>query len=406
MEKMSDGPGKEGAPRRCPVCGTTSGGASVCAGCGILLVDERVGATLEGKYRIESLLGQGAVGRVYRGVRLTDRLPVAIKFLLHEWVHDAEQRARFRQEAEVLRRLRHPAVVELLEVGEEQVPYLVMELLRGRMLSEVMRRELLLLTPLRVIRIVDQIAAAMEAAHEAGVVHRDLKPGNVFLVAGEGLGEGVKVLDFGIALPAAPRDSRQRITGRGQVRGTPSYMSPEQCLGPEVGPPADIYAAAVILYELLAGDVPFIGSPNEVMLQQIRKAPPPIEELNPRRPPPPRLAALTLRALAKQPEQRPTARQFREELACALADLQAAAPEAAGQAETRCRRSHASMGQDAGVARGERRPEDLSGSLRVSGALDETESGAERPATDAGATPESESTAGLFQRLWRQFRGE
>jgi serine/threonine-protein kinase len=352
------------------VCGTTSGDASVCVGCGVLLVDERVGATLNGKYRIESLLGQGAVGRVYRGVRLTDRLPVAIKFLLHEWVHDVEQRARFRQEAEVLRRLRHPAVVELLDVGEEQVPYLAMELLRGRMLSEVMRRELLLLTPLRVLRILDQIVAAVEAAHEAGVVHRDLKPSNIFLVAGEGAGDRVKVLDFGIALPAARRDPRQRITGRGQVRGTPSYMAPEQCLGPEIGPPADIYAAGVILYEMLAGDVPFIGSPNEVMLQQIRKAPPPIEELSPRRPPPPRLAALALHALAKRPEQRPTARRFREELASVLADLQAAEPEAAVPAAAR------------------------------TGA----ESSAEHPAADAGPTPGGEPTAGLLQRFWRQFR--
>lgn len=372
---MSEGPGqgnKEGIPRRCPACGTTSGGALVCAGCGILLADERVGATLEGKYRIESLLGQGAVGRVYRGVRLVDRLPVAIKFLLHEWVHDVEQRARFRREAEVLRRLRHPAVVELLDVGEEQVPYLAMELLRGRMLAEVMRRELLLLAPIRMILIVDQIVAAVEAAHEAGVVHRDLKPSNIFLVAGEGPGDRVKVLDFGIALPAVRSDPRPRITGRGQIRGTPSYMPPEQCLGPEVGPPADIYAAGVILYELLAGDVPFIGSPSEVMLQQIRKAPPPIEELNPRRPPPPRLAALTLRALAKRPEERPTARQFREELACVLADLQARVPDAAGQAKAR-------VG---------------------------SESGAERPAENADATPGSESASGLLRRLWRQFRGE
>jgi serine/threonine protein kinase len=373
---MSEGPGrgdKEGIPRRCPVCGTTSGGASVCAGCGVLLVDERVGTTLEGKYRIESLLGQGAVGRVYRGVRLIDRLPVAIKFLLHEWVHDAEQRARFRREAEVLRQLRHPAVVELLEVGEEQVPYLAMELLRGRMLSEAMRRELLLRTPIRMIHIVDQIVAALEAAHEAGVVHRDLKPGNIFLLAGEGLGDRVKVLDFGIALPTVRGNPRQRITGRAQIRGTPSYMAPEQCLGPEVGPPVDIYAVGVILYEMLAGDVPFIGSPSEVMLQQIRKAPPPIEELNPRRPPPPRLAALTLSALAKRPEQRPTARQFREELARAQADLQAAAEPAA-------------------IGRAEARPE--------------MESGAETPVDDAGAAPESESTVGRLRRLWRQFRGE
>lgn len=376
MEGMSEGPGqgdREGIPRRCPVCGMTSSGASVCAGCGVLLVDERVGSTLEGKYRIESLLGQGAVGRVYRGVRLIDRLPVAIKFLLHEWIHDAEQRARFRREAEVLRQLRHPAVVELLEVGEEQVPYLAMELLRGRMLSEVMRRELLQLTPIRVIHIVEQSVAAMEAAHEAGVVHRDLKPGNIFLLAGEGPGDRVKVLDFGIALPAGRGNPRPRITGRGQIRGTPSYMAPEQCLGSEVGPPADIYAAGVILYEMLAGDVPFVGSPSEVMLQQIRKAPPPIEELNPRHPPPPRLAALTLRALAKQPEQRPTARQFREELARTLADLQATAePEAAGRAATRT-----------GI-----------------------ESGAKPPADDAGASPESESAAGRLRRLWRQFRGD
>ena len=355
------------------MCGTTSSGALVCAGCGVRLVDERVGTTLEGKYRIESLLGQGAVARVYRGVRLIDRLPVAIKFLLHEWVHDAEQRARFRREAEILRQLRHPAVVELLEVGEEQVPYLAMELLRGRMLSEAMRRELLLLTPIRVIHLVDQIVAAIEAAHEAGVVHRDLKPGNIFLLAADGLGDRVKVLDFGIALPAGHGNPRQRITGRGQIRGTPSYMAPEQCVGPEVGPPVDIYAAGVILYEMLAGDVPFIGTPSEVMLQQIRKAPPSIEELSPRRPPPPRLAALTLSALAKRPEERPTARQFREELARALADLQAPAePAAAGRAEVR-----------PGM-----------------------ESETEPPEDDADTTPESEPTAGRLRRLWRQFRGE
>jgi hypothetical protein len=160
-------------------------------------------------------------------------------------------------------------------------------------------------------------------------------------------------------------------------------MSPEQCLGSEVGPPADVYAAGVILYELLAGDVPFVGSPSEVLLQHIRQAPPRLEELSPRCPPPPRLASLALGALAKQAEQRPTTRQFREELALALADVQATVPAAAG----------APAPADGDITRGE------------AGGVGEVQ-GTTRPAGDGDAASGSESTGGLLQRIWRPFRRE
>nr|MBK7064237.1 serine/threonine protein kinase [Deltaproteobacteria bacterium] len=160
-------------------------------------------------------------------------------------------RARFRREAVVLARLRHPNIVSVIDYGEHQGElFLVMELLRGFSLdTQVMAGGLTMPVP-RVVSVIDQVLQVLEA-HAAGVVHRDLKPENVMLDAGDRT-DKVKVLDFGIA---AFDDERtvEKLTRTGTVRGTPQYMSPEQCVGQDVGPPGDVYAVGIILYELLLG---------------------------------------------------------------------------------------------------------------------------------------------------------
>ncbi len=281
-------------------------------------VDARIGAVVDARYRLDALLGVGGMGRVYRATHLSLGEPVAVKFLLAESSARDEMRARFRREAVVLARLRHPGIVSVLDFGEHDGElYLVMELLRGVPLDHHIQAGGVLLPLHRVVDVVDQILQVVEAAHALGVVHRDLKPDNIVLLDGGDRTEKVKVLDFGIASIIGEDGRVERLTQAGSVRGTPQYMAPEQCVGRGIGPAADIYAVGTIFYELLVGSPPFEGrSPAELMSAQMFQQPPPMsaradgyEQI------PAGIEALVLRALAKRPEVRPTAREFRDALA-------------------------------------------------------------------------------------------
>ena len=239
------------------------------------------GAVIAGTYRIEQVLGEGGMGLVYEAQHLRVPKRVAIKVL--RTTPDHEQLARFRQEAEVATKLRHPGIVDVIDFNTlpSGAAYLVMELLVGENLAERMRAQGRLSVD-QALPIIRQIAAALHAAHCAGVVHRDLKPENVFLVKREDDGEmvdAVKLLDFGISKVHGSSVVRTRDDA---VLGTPRYMAPEQALGrnDEIDPRSDQFSLGVIAYEMLAGVPPFGGNNStRVMFQIAHDAPPPLGKL-------------------------------------------------------------------------------------------------------------------------------
>jgi hypothetical protein len=270
-----------------------------------------------GRYLIERKLGEGGMGAVYlaRDTQL-DR-PVALKVPFLGGPDGDALRARFLHEARAAAALHHPGVCPVYDVGEiDGTPYLTMPYLTGEPLSRRVARG-----PLPVpeaLALVEKLARALHYAHERGVVHRDLKPGNVLL---DERGEPV-VMDFGLARRAG--DSH--LTHEGEVLGTPAYMAPEQLMGQVavVGPAADVYSLGVVLYELLTGAPPFQGDLLALASQVAYDEPRPPSKVRPAVDG--RLDAVCLKALAKRPADRPTMR----ELAVALADYQEADRRAAG----------------------------------------------------------------------------
>jgi len=304
--------------QHCPVCGAFAQYLVQCAECGHQFEDPRIGTIVSGRYRVDSLIGAGGFGRVYRGTHLTLGEPVAIKFLLEEFSNRPEQRARFKREAVALAKIRHPSIVAVHDYGEHLGElYMVMELVRGRPLSDRIRDEHGALMPLaRVAALIDQVLAVLEVAHALGIVHRDLKPENVMLLETEDRTDHIKVLDFGLAL-MDDRMGGDRLTATRAVQGTPIYMSPEQCRGRDVGAPTDIYAVGVMLFELLSGSAPFEGdSVPDIMAKHMFVEPPTLSEKGAEVPA--GIEALVASALSKRAEVRPTARAFREQLARAL----------------------------------------------------------------------------------------
>ncbi len=253
---------------------------------------------------------------VYRGYDLTLGRDVAIKILDKDLATDNAFRTRFRLEAQAASRMAHPTIVRVYDAGEDAetqsdgsvrpVPYIVMELVTGRTLKDVISAGPV--SAEDAVRYVDGILEALEYSHRAGVVHRDIKPGNVMVTAA---GQ-TKVMDFGIA--RAVSDSSSTVAETTAILGTAAYFSPEQAKGEQVDARADLYSAGVVLYELLAGRTPFRGeTPVAVAYQHVSEAPLPPSEINesiPRA-----LDAVALRALAKDPFQRfQDAGSFREAL--------------------------------------------------------------------------------------------
>lgn len=213
-----------------------------------------VGETIDDRYRVEALLGEGGMGLVYRVTHTRLNKPLAIKILRRENTGDEDVLARFRREAESASAIGNQHIVDIHDFGtlNDGSTYFVMECLEGMDLIEAMdltRR----MPEERALYIATQICKALGAAHDAGIVHRDLKPENVFLTLREDTSDFVKVLDFGIAKVA---HGPTRLTQKGEVLGTPHYMSPEQCEGENVDHRTDIYALGVLLYEMLTGHVP------------------------------------------------------------------------------------------------------------------------------------------------------
>ena len=281
-----------------------------------------------GRYQIVERVGRGGMGVLYRGLDPVLDREVAIKLMLLDFSEDEEQmRPRFYREARAAARLQHRNIVTVFEFAEEgTTPYIVMEFLRGVSLSARMNSPL----PLSLddkLGIVSQLCSALNYAHEEGVVHRDVKPANIFL-----LNDGtIKLLDFGIA-----KVTTSTLTRKGDVLGSASYMSPEQVSGSDsVDGRSDIFSAGVVLYELLAGRKPFHAEAATAIIMKILHEPPtPIGELAPNLPAP--LVAAVNKALAKEPADRfATAGDFGRELEWIRKALQASGDGAAALEETR-----------------------------------------------------------------------
>lgn len=258
--------------------------------------DPLLGA-LVGSYRVEGVLGQGGMGRIYRAVHTQLGKVVAIKVLRSEVAGDGEANARFIREARSTSAIGHPNIVDVLDFGalEDGRSYFVMELLEGGSLYHVIK-QLGRIEPRRALRMIERLASALQAAHTRGVIHRDLKPGNVFVCGDIQRSSEVKLLDFGIAKIA---DATVRLTVAGSIFGTPQYMAPEQCIGSEVDHRADIYALGILLFEMLTGAPPFDDRVAVEILIKQRSSP--VPNL------PAELAALDpliQRVLAKEPDAR------------------------------------------------------------------------------------------------------
>jgi eukaryotic-like serine/threonine-protein kinase len=328
----------------CPQCGTElPEGAKFCPRDGTTISSQKIalseedpllGRVIDGRYRVRARLGSGGVGVVYEGEHVEIKKPVAIKVLHGMFAATEEFRLRFEREARASSRLDHPSCVSVLDFGRVSrlepmegavgllgIPYLVMEFVRGRVLTDYRPSG-----AAEAVQIVLGILAGLRHAHSLGIVHRDVKPANVMVLASTGIGGEplrTKLLDFGLAKDlGGPEAPEKPLTQAGTVFGTPSYLSPELAAGAKADARSDLYSAGVVLFELLCGRRPFRrDDPLDVVRDHLNTPPPSPRSLAPSLSP--ELESVTLKALAKKPEER---WQSADELVAALA----ATPEGRG----------------------------------------------------------------------------
>lgn len=273
--------------RFCPKCGTAYDDSEVqhCPEDGFRLRERRagteddplVGEVLDDQFRIESVLGQGAMGRVYVGDQISVGRRVAVKTLRPEVSSGEVVTRRFMREAQVISKISHPNIINLIDFGRErtqEILYLVLELVEGIPLDRLLHEGRI--APVLAVHLAEQLCGGLAEAHGEGIVHRDLKPENVMLVSHSDRRLEAKLLDFGIAHSAHQSDN---LTASGAVLGTPYYLAPEQAEGDEVGPYSDLYAVGVILFEMLTGHRPITGgSTMKLLLQHVEGKVPPLGE--------------------------------------------------------------------------------------------------------------------------------
>lgn len=289
----------------------------------VSLADPRVGLTLLGRYRLDKLIGKGGMGRVYRATQFPLNRAVAVKILSPEFQKkDPQFVRRFFLEAASAARLTHPNTITVFDYGESESGelFIVMEYLRGRPLSRLISQEGPL-PPDRTLHIATQVCRALREAHGKGIIHRDLKPGNILLLEEGDDVDFVKVLDFGLVKVFTPPDSRghsnaqepltpgagveAELTKAGMFLGSPKYMSPEQIQGAAVDPRTDIYSLGVLMFQMTAGKVPFLGSSSvEVIYKHVNSPLPWLRTVNPAIDPPEELEAVIRRCLEKRADKR------------------------------------------------------------------------------------------------------
>jgi serine/threonine protein kinase len=296
----------------CPVCGNRfPADTTLCPDDSAALVpvpqEDLIGQVVDRRYHVLEVIGRGGMGVVYRAEHQILKRAVALKIVRTDMVQDETSVKRFLNEARAIASLENPHTVTIFDSGvtEDGTLYYTMELLTGKPLSAILRERHSLAYP-RAVDLVRQVCQSLQEAHQKGIVHRDIKPDNIFVTQVDQR-DFVKLVDFGIAkvLDDPVGDGPQTRTG--MLCGTPRYLSPEQVSGARPGPPTDLYALGVVLYEMLAGTPPFSGpTPAQLMHQHLREAPPPIPQGNPNAGIPPELNSVLLKSLEKDPAHRYT----------------------------------------------------------------------------------------------------
>lgn len=319
MSAAPDSDAVRSAPVKCSLCGEQHGTARPCAH----PLARLLGTTVDGRYKIEGVLGRGGMGVVFHGVQTSVQRRVAIKMLNPSLAESPMFFERFKREAELASRLHHPNIITIYDFGRsaEGLCYYVMELLGGHSLRSLVRLE----GPLpiaRAVRIVEQIARALANAHGQGVIHRDLKPHNVMVSNVDGA-DHCKVLDFGLVKMMEEEAEGEQLTTTGQVLGTPAYMAPEQAAGDPCDQRADLYSLGVCLFYCLAGSTPFrTNSAQKALMFLMTNELPTVASRRVGAPIPESLENFIRRSMAFHPDDRPaSAEQFIEEMRAALVGL-------------------------------------------------------------------------------------
>ncbi|NTX07835.1 protein kinase [Myxococcus sp. CA040A] len=304
----------------CPHCGSTDGVDHLCSGQSLQLI----GQVLDGRYKIESVLGQGGMGMVFRATQTSVQRPVAVKTLNPSLAAAPQFFERFRREAEIASRLRHPNVITIFDFGRapDGTCYYVMELLQGESLKEVVKRE----GPMslrRATSLIEQATQGLAHAHQEGCVHRDLKPHNI-MVQDLGGRDFVKVLDFGL-VKALEAEEEEQLTSTGQVLGTPQYMPPEQAGGEAVDQRSDLYSMAGVLYFCLTGSSPFgANTVRKALTASLTQQVPAVNSKRQGAPVPAALDAFFRKALSPEKEDRyQSAQELIDAMMDSVADVSA-----------------------------------------------------------------------------------
>ncbi len=339
----------------CQACGSTQGPEHLCPG----LSAQMVGKVLDGRYEIQAVLGQGGMGMVFEAEQTSVRRPVAVK-TLHPALASAPQFfERFRREAEVASRLRHPNIITIFDFGRtaDGICYYVMELLQGESLKQIVKRD----GPMslrRAVNIIEQAARGLAHAHNQNVVHRDVKPHNITVQNLDGQ-DFVKVLDFGLVKALEADDDAEQLTSTGQVLGTPQYMPPEQAGGETVDHRSDLYSLAGVFYYCLTGTSPFqANTVRKALNAALTRTVSPVATYRSGAVVPRELDEFFRKALARDKEDRyQSAEEFIAEMKAAIArasdaELDALPTTAAGERKDAGSGSHSGQNGRAGKRKG------------------------------------------------------